>query len=248
MKKLLILLSSFVFLATPAFALAQDATTTTNTVTTTEATDSTTTETTPTTPVVNSKLPLKRPVATLREEAKEGRTEAKDAMKDKMQQAREEFKTKMAAIKDTKKQEIITNLDTRIATINKNRTTEMTERLERLTTILGKISTKEAALKSEGKNTTTLASDITVAQTAIDAAKTAVTAQAAKEYTMNITTETALKSAASTTIQQFMKDIKSVHAKVVAAQQAVVKAYKDLGLLTGATPSPTTSVSTAPTP
>ncbi len=241
-------MSSFVFLVSPAFALAQETTRTTNTVTATEATDSTTTETATTTPAVNSKLPLKRPVATLREEAKEAKTEARDAMKEKMQQAREEFKTKMAAIKDAKKQEIISNLDTRIATINKNRTTEMSERLERLTTILGKISTKEATLKSEGKNTTTLASDITAAQTAIDAAKTAVSTQAAKEYTMNITTETALRSAAATTIQQFMSDIKAVRAKVVASQQAVVKAHKDLGQLIGVTTSPTITATTTPTP
>lgn len=243
-KKLLVFLSFFVFLAYPAFVLAEDTSTTANTTTTTQASDATETPTT-----TNTRL-LKKPVATLREEVKEARGEVRDAMKDKMAQAREEFKTKLSAIKDEKKQQIVTNLDSRISTINKNRTTEMSERLDRLTNILGKISTKEATLKSEGKNTVKLAADIVAAQAAIDAAKQAVTDQAAKVYTMNITTDTALKSAAATTIQQFMTDIKAVRTKVLAAQQAVVKAYKEVGQLMGVTPTltPAVTTTTAPTP
>lgn len=230
-------MSSFVFLAYPAFALAEDSATTLTT-TTTETNE---TSVTPTT--TNTRLP-KKPVAALREETKE----AKSELKDKTSEARDDFKAKVSAIKDEKKKQIINNLDLRIGTINTNRTNEMTKILERLTTVLGKISTKEAALKSEGKNTTKLAADITSAQSAIDAAKQAVTEQAAKTYTMNITTDTALKSAASTTIQQFMTDMKAVRTKVLAAQQAVVKAYKDLGQLMGVTPTPSPSVTATVTP
>lgn len=240
MKKLVVFLSFFVFMGYPALSFAQNATTMTAT-----ANDTLTNTPTATTTVPNAKLPLRKPMAAAREELKD----LKSDLKDKMQQAREEFKTKMAAIKDQKKQQLIANLDARIATMNKNRTSEMSDRLDRLTLILGKISTKEASLKTEGKNTTTLASDISAAQAAIDAAKTAVTNQAAKDYTMNITTDAALKNAASATIQQYKTDITAVFLKVKAAHQAVVKAYKDLGVLMGVTPTPSSAVTTVtPTP
>lgn len=239
MKKLLILLSSFVFLLSPVYAFAEETATTTTTATT----ETNETTITPTEATTKTRL-LKKPAASLREETKEAKTE----LKDKISEARDDFKAKVSAIKDEKKKQIINNLDLRIGTINTNRTNEMTKILERLTTVLGKISTKEAALKSEGKNTTKLAADITSAQSAIDAAKQAVTEQAAKKYTMNITTDTALKSAASTTIQQFMTDMKAVRTKVLAAQQAVVKAYKDLGQLMGVTPTPSPSVTATVTP
>lgn len=238
MKKLLVFVSCFVFLASPALSFAQDA------ATTMTATSNDTTTTTPsvTTTTPNTKFPLRKPIAAAREDLKSD-------LKDKMQQAREEFKTKMAAIKDQRKQQLIANLDIRIATMNKNRTSEMSERLTRLTSILGKISTKEASLKAEGKNTTTLASDIAAAQSAIDTASKAVSEQAAKDYTMNITTDAALKSAASTVIQQYKTDITAVFLKVKAAHQAVVKAYKDLGQLMGVTPTPSAAVTTVtPTP
>lgn len=238
-KKLLVFFAFLVFLTYPALALAEE-----NSIATDSNTE--TSETTVTATPTTTK-PLKRPVNTLRGEEKEAKTEAREELKDKKTQAREEFKAKISAIKDEKKQQIVTNLDSRIAAINQKRTTELSERLDRLTSVLGKISTKEATLKSEGKDTTKLASDITSAKSAIDAAKQAVTDQAAKVYTMNITTDATLKTAASTTIQQFMTDMKAVRAKVLAAQQTVVKAHKDLGQLMGVTPTPT-STATTPAP
>lgn len=240
MKKLLILLSSFVFLISPAYAFAEETATTTTTTASTETNEP---SITPTEAATKTRL-LKKPVASLREETKEAKTE----MRDKISGTREDFRAKVSAIKDDKKKQIINNLDLRIGTINTNRTNELNKILERLTMVLGKISTKEASLKSEGKNTTKLAADIASAQTAIDAAKQAVTDQAAKVYTMNITTDTALKSAASTTIQQFMTDMKAVRAKVLAAQQAVVKAHKDLGQLMGVTPTPSPTAAATATP
>lgn len=244
-KNLLVLLSFLVFGAYPTLVFAQDdVTATTNTAAAVETGDTVTTAPTGTT-TADTKIPLRKQLTTARQEIKTTAMEAKETMHQEISQARTNFKTKLTEIKDTKKQEIVTNLDNRIATINKNRTDEMSKRLDRLTTILGKISTKEATLKSEGKNTVTLASDIAAALTSIDAAKQAVTDQSAKDYVMTITTDTALRSSASTTIKQFMTDIKAVFLKVTSTQKAVVKAYQDLGALQGTTPTPSADV--APT-
>jgi hypothetical protein len=174
--------------------------------------------------------------------------EVKNAMRTQLADARTAFKEKLAAIKDVKKQTIAENLDSRINAINKKRTDEMSLRLDRLSSILSKISTKGAALKAQGKNTGTLDAKITAAQAQLDAAKQAVTDQAAKDYVLVITTDPGLKNAASTLIRQFMTDIKAVHSKVVAAQLSVVKIYKEIGLLMGDKPTPTSAVSPSPTP
>jgi len=229
-KNLLVLFVVLFFGSSPAFAFAEDAATTT--VTSTE----TTTATTPTvTTSPNTRIYKGKMYPTIHQEMKD----AKNEMHTQMMEARSDFKKRLSEIKDEKKQTIITNIDSKINTINKKRTDEMYRRVNRLSLILVKISTKESELKAQGKITTALVSDIAAAQIAIDAAKQAVVDQAAKDYVVSITSETTLKSDVSTAFKQFLADIKSVYVKVVAAQTAVLKAHIDVAKLMGVTPPPT---------
>jgi len=155
-------------------------------------------------------------------------TTAREEMQEKMSAAKEAFKTKLETIKDEKKKTTAATIDTRIADMNTKHTTNMSARLERLTQVLSNISTKEAALESEDKSTTAAKTSITVAQAAVDDAMTAVKAQMEKEYVINITTEAALRTAANTTIKQFLADLKAVRAKVVTAQSSVAKAHANV--------------------
>jgi hypothetical protein len=233
-KNLMVLLSFLVFGAYPSLAFAQEAVTTNTTLPATDETQITTSNTVRAIPLV---APAKK-ATTARQELKD----AKETMRETMVQARSDFKQKLSQIKDQRKQAIMTKLDNRINTINKNRTDKMTERIERLDSILGKISTDEATLKLQGTNTTLLHNDVTAAQTAIDAARQVVSDQAAKDYIMDVTTDDALKNAASTTIQEYITDMKAVYTKVVAAQSAVVKAHADLAKLEGVSPKPSQAV------
>ena len=235
-KNLLVTILFIVFGAFPVLAFADEPIA--NTLTSTDTTAS------PTTATAKSNANLLGTRPTIHQEMKD----AKETMHADMVQARTDFKTKLSEIKDQRKQTIVTNLDNRISTMNKKRTDEMSTRLDRLTSILGKISTKESSLTAAGKNTVALKADILAAQTAIDAAKEAVTDQASKDYIMTITTDTALKGAASTTILQFVTDIKIAYTKVVAAQAGVVKAYSDASKLLGTTITPSPSVSPAVSP
>ena len=122
----------------------------------------------------------------------------------------------------------------------------MSQRIERLNAILNKISTRAAALKAEGKSTTSLEASIDAAQEAVDAAKLSVDAQAAKDYVVSVTTEDALKTNASTTVKQFMSDIKAVHKEVVDAQIEVKKIFSDLAKLAGEEPKVTPTVAATP--
>ncbi len=231
MRRYLLALTSVALIATsPAALFAQE-----NDVTTTSIAEETTTVT-------------KTPARTQFKEAVGLRNQtiadAKEAMQDKMSEARDAFKQKISEFKDKQKVTRLTNLDTKLNEINKRKTTQMSERLEKLTEILGRISTKGADLESQGENTTTLNTSITSAQTAIDTAKTKVDEQAAKDYVVDVTTETALRANASATLKQFRTDLTATHKSVVDAQVAVRKAFAELQKLVGTaveTATPTTT-------
>ncbi len=155
--------------------------------------------------------------------------EAKDAMKSAISDARTAFKEKLAGIKDARKQKIMENLDARLAELNKKKTDMLMSRLDRLSSILTKVSEMEGAVDA----------DVEAAAAAIATAKTAVEEQAAKEYVVDVTTETALKTNARAAIKEFITDMKAVVEKVRLAQVAVAKVAK------GAKPTPT--VTTAAT-
>lgn len=215
-KSLLVLLSFFVIALLPAtsFAVENDTTATeTDTVTTADK-------------------PVERP-AVLKSNASEKVMQVKDAMKEKIADARSAFKEKLQGIKDIRKQNILENLYTRINESNSKKTTQMGERLERLTSILAKVSEMATTLQSEGKSVASLNSLITAANTAIESAKTAVAEQAAKDYTIDISDETTLKTNAREAIKQYLTDIKATFNKVLLAHRAVVKAFSSARTLGG---------------
>lgn len=149
-------------------------------------------------------------------------------LKEKRVEAREAFKAKLAEIRDERKKNVVDNIDMRIKAINAKRTEQMSEHLDKLTQVLGRISSKSAVLKAEGKNTTVVDAGIASAQSSIESAKVAVTAQMAKEYAIQITTEKNLGQAVKSVLLQFRTDLKLTYDKVVAAHKAVVAVRKAL--------------------
>lgn len=152
----------------------------------------------------------------------------KEVMKDKIATAKEEFRTKLATIKDERKKTVVENIDSKIAGINERRTTQFSEHLAKLTGIIDRISSKEAVLKTEGKDTAKLMAAIVAAKSAISKAQAANDAQKAKTYTANITTDELLKSAIGATLNQFQTDLRAVFNLVKAARSAVMAASLEI--------------------
>jgi vacuolar-type H+-ATPase subunit E/Vma4 len=130
---------------------------------------------------------------------------------------REEFKLKLAAIKDERKKMVVERVASQAAQINLRKIDQMMEVLNRLTEVLGRIEEKKGTL-GVGGNLGTL---ITTARSAIESAKTAVIAQAQKEYVISITTEGALRTTVGQTISQLEADLRLTREKVIAARKAV---------------------------
>jgi len=111
----------------------------------------------------------------------------------------------------------------------------MSQGLTKLSTILDKLSTQAASLKSSGKDTTTVDADITKAKTAITTAQAAVSAQTAKQYIPQVTTDATLRQNVATTFTQMKTDLEATHKTIQAAKDAVITVAKDLATLSGST-------------
>lgn len=181
---------------------------------------------------------LKENIAQFKAGVEAKRTEAVE----KFKQKRDEFKAKVAAIKDEKKKALAEKIDGKITQINTNRTEEMSRYIGKMKDLLGKIQAKSDELKGAGTDTTAVEAAIKAAQTAVDSAAAAVTAQAGKQYVAALTSETALKNNFGSIAKQLELDLKTVRQLLINAQKAIANAAKVLGQargVEGSTPSAT---------
>lgn len=156
--------------------------------------------------VSNIKRGVKETKVELREQIRENVAAKREVAKEALATKREEFKTKLQAIKDEKKKVLVDRIDTKLMSVNTKHTDRFTHVLNNLQALLDKMS--EDLEK-------------TVAQAAIDTAKTAVENQAAKTYTIAISTETTLRSDVGTVTSQLRQDLSATHKLVVDAKQTV---------------------------
>lgn len=170
-----------------------------------------------------------------RMEFKEKREELRDTVMEKRKEAqsrfkdlREQFKERLASITAEKKKIVVEHIDEKMTSINTKRTDHMTDVLEKLSGILGRIEKKASEAAARDVDTTTVDAAINDAHDAIDAAQTAVIAQAGKDYVINLGDENAIKNAVGKTISGLQKDLRDTHKLVVDARQAVMKAAMEL--------------------
>jgi len=157
----------------------------------------------------------------------------KDKMTSQLSTKKEAFKEKLSSLKDLKKKTTVEKIDTRMSEINTKRTTQMSQALTRMTALLTDLTSKSALAKEQGQDASKLNLAILSAQTAVSTAQTAVITQAAKEYTVTITTEGALKTSVGATVKTLQTDLRSTHASVVNAKQKVQLSIKELRKLNG---------------
>lgn len=166
-------------------------------------------------------------VSDIKKEAKETRMELRQQIKDTVaakrlevkaivEARREEFKAKLQTIKDQKKKALTERIDAKLANANTKHTDRFTQVLSNLQNILDKMNED---------------TDKTDAQAAIDTARAAVEAQAAKTYTIIISTETALRSDVGTVTSQLRLNLMATHKAVVDAKQAVQALRKDNAIM-----------------
>ena len=144
-----------------------------------------------TTAEARARMEAKRASTTAQVAAK--RAEVKAAMEAK----REEAKQRLAEIRDKKKQELAARLNEQFDKLNTKWTDHFIQVLDQYDAVLLKIQARAGIGATSGNNVASTTASVQVAQTAIATARTAVIAQAAKSYTLNVSTTTA--AVASTT-------------------------------------------------
>ena len=152
--------------------------------------------------------------------------------KDEYEKRKLEYLTKLKTIRDTRKQTIVANITDKMTLVNKRRTDFWKEVLSKLSAVLARAKNKVNELKNGGKDTANIDSAIAAADSAIAAAQAAVDAQAGKAYTINITTESLLKTNVGQAISGEEADLKAVRQSIEAAYKAVsgvIKLLKQLG-------------------
>jgi len=152
-----------------------------------------------------------------------------------VREAREEFRQKLSQLKDARKKAIVEKIDARIAEINLNRTAIMTNHLNQIEAVLNKLETRANTAKTNGKNVSSVETAIASARAAIATARQNISDQAAKQYVINITSETNLGAAVSVTRQAFANDLQVTHKSVVSARQTVAAAISTLAQILGGT-------------
>ncbi len=146
---------------------------------------------------------------------------------------RSEFRTRLSTVRDGKKKAILDRTDKRIVEINANRTGIMTRHLTKIEEILNKIETRAQQVEKRGKDISAVKAAIVTARATILSARSAVATQAAKTYTIDVTTEDKLGAAVSSTRTAFAKDLQAAHQSVVTARKSVRDVLKALANVVG---------------
>jgi hypothetical protein len=181
------------------------------------------------TPYVDTRHMTKLDIEAFKAQIKKEQEQSKTELETK----KTKFKEELQVINDARKKEILQRLETNFKTINDKRVAQMTEQLGKLQQILDKVIARAIAAKQTGKNTTNVDAMTLQCQTNITAAQAAVTAQSGHTYTIEISTESEVKSNVGTTRQTFELDMKSVNTAMKKARSCLYDAITELAKISG---------------
>lgn len=136
------------------------------------------------------------------------------------------LKTKLEAFKDQKKATISARVSANLNQINQNQTAQMQRHLDLMSSILDKLEARVNKSTSDIKNPVEAKKAIDSTRQAIATASAAVTAQAQKDYTIQVTSEGRIKLDVQTMRNKLHTDILSMRKAVIDVKQAVANAIR----------------------
>ena len=176
---------------------------------------------------VRDRIEVKREaVTTAAQERRSNIDQIRAETQNKVEERREEFLIKLASIRDENKREIVERVSQKISLMNENWTDRWTRSLMRLSELIVKI--EERVANNDLRDASETQGLIQNAKSSIDDAQSAVDKQAANSYVIEITDEENLRADVNQTMNQFKEDLRSVHALVKNAHQAVRLIIKSL--------------------
>lgn len=207
MKLIVSIFASFLLLA-PVLALAEDSAT----------------ETVRVSPTPKVRKALESPKPTIKKEIRQEIKDVRQETKKEVKEIKKDAKTETKATKEELRKKKIESLATRVNEANKKATREFEAKLKKLEKILLDIEKRADKKETQGRDVAAVREAVTVAKQAIASARTAVQAQAAKEYKLTSEEKEALEKLQAT----FKEDIKGVRESIEKARKSVNDAHSVL--------------------
>ncbi|MDZ4243933.1 MAG: IPT/TIG domain-containing protein [Candidatus Doudnabacteria bacterium] len=155
----------------------------------------------------------------------EERIEQKRAdLKTRIEQKRAELRGRLQTIRDENKRRIVERIDRQMDALNERMLKHFEAVLNKLEGILSRISDRADRAESNGSDVSSVRSAITEAQDKIAAARSAITNQTGKTYTIEITGEERLKVDVGSARRALHSDLVKVRETVKAAHAATKNA------------------------
>jgi D-mannonate dehydratase len=152
--------------------------------------------------------------------------ELQAAARNQREQDRMALQAKLQVVKDANKKAVVEKLYNNINDLNSNFVNAWTKNLSDLSSYVSALVSK-ASTASTTADLTAFNNAVTSANAAIAAAQTALTAQAAKTYTITVSTEANLKTDVSSVRNRLNGDLKSLRDLMQSAHSAVVKVLNE---------------------
>ncbi len=147
--------------------------------------------------------------------------EERQAFRAKVAGERAELKDRLAAVKDQRKKDAVQRAEKELAAANARMTAHFTNVLKQVRAVLGRINERITKAKEAGRDVSSVAPLVDVANAALAKADAAVVAQAAKTYTVTVTTEAGLRDAVRKAREALRADLEALRATGKAARTAV---------------------------
>lgn len=148
------------------------------------------------------------------------------AMREKIASKEAALKLRLETFKDKRKSQIAERVNTNLNKINQNQTSQMLKHLDRMSAILDKLEARVNRPTPDIKDPAKALAAIADARSAIASASAAVSAQAEKDYTIEVSTEAKIRQDAQSQREQLHTDLKAVRTQVIDAKQAVANAIR----------------------
>lgn len=144
--------------------------------------------------------------------------------RDKLATRAAALKTKLARFRDKAKAARVENVNSNLAAINTRRTSQMSQSLNHIQTVLAKLKTWVAEQEAAGKDVADLKTAITNTEAVWAEADAAIKDQSDNDYTIEVNTEATVKADAREARDTLRTDLKAVHDKLVSVRQTLVSA------------------------
>jgi ABC-type transporter Mla subunit MlaD len=159
--------------------------------------------------------------------------ERRENIQSKLEMRRTEIASKTAQLrlrlqqfKDQTKASLVDRINTVLDQINQRQTQQMKKHLEKMSDILDRVGNRVNQVSSDGQDTASASAAVADAREAIASASAAVDEQMTNDYTIEVSTESAVRADAKEARDALHQDLRDVRSLVIAAKQAVANAIK----------------------